>query len=189
MHATPYPRIWVPYTGTGTGEGTRKSARLPAILRYATPVQKIRGPLTGYAMYATLRPMSLDFLTDVEFDVPTETRVKRGLESPVQKSTPGALQLGAINKITKARLAWAVAELTAMNLEKVSKWLDEAAKDSPVAAIDRLIELLKFTNPQQKSMTVENVPTDTTNFGNLTTKQLQALVFQPAGADGVVSEQ
>lgn len=136
-------------------------------------------------------PKKLDFLTltQGEFDQPTETRMKRGLENPVEKATPGSMTLGAINKVTKARLAWAVAELTAMNLEKVSQWLDDAAKDSPVAAIDRLIELLKFTNPQQKSMTVENLPTDTTNYAGLTLKQLQGLVFQAPGDDGVVAEQ
>lgn len=131
---------------------------------------------------------SLDFLQGAEFDEPTEVRIQRGLANPVEKADKATMTLGAINKVTKARLAWAVAELTAMNLEKVSAWLDEAAKDSPVAAIDRLIELLKFTNPQQKSMTVENLPTDTTNYGNLTLKQLQGLVFQQP-VDGVVSEQ
>lgn len=138
------------------------------------------------------QPTNLDFLTltQSEFTQPTEARVKRGLETPVEKSNPGALQLGAINKITKARLAWAVAELTAMNLEKVSKWLDEAAADSPTAAIDRLIELLKFTNPQQKSVTVENLPNDTTNYGQWSLSQLQGVALNGLLPDAnVVAEQ
>lgn len=131
----------------------------------------------------------LEFLQGAEFAQPTETRLRRGLENPVEKANQNTMTLGAINKITKARLAWAVSELAAMNLEKASLWLDDLAKDSPAAALDRLIELLKFTTPQQKSMTVENAPSDGVNYGNLTLKQLQGLVFQQPAEDGVVSEQ
>lgn len=99
------------------------------------------------------------------------------------------MQLGAINKITQARIRWAVAELTALNLEKVSRLVDELGKDSPKAALDFLLELLKFTTPQQKSMTVESTPADSTNYGNLTVKQLQGLVFSQVPDSGVVSEQ
>lgn len=150
---------------------------------------KISGPLTGDTMYASLPPMSLDFLTQTEFDQPTEDRIKRGLAKPVDQSSPGSMQLGAINKISQARIRYAVAELTGMNLDKASQWLDMLAAEHPRAALEMLIELLKFTTPQQKSMSVENVPTEQTNFGNLTLKQLQGLVFQAPGADGVVSEQ
>jgi hypothetical protein len=150
--------------------------------------------LTADTMYASLLPMSLDFLTQAEFDVPTEDRVKRGLTTPVANAVAnrnhggGGMQLGAINKITEARIQWALAELTGMNLEKVSGWLDDLAKDSPAAALDRLIELLKFTAAQKKSMTVESTPAGGgANFGNLTLKQLQGLVFQAPG--DVVSEQ
>lgn len=123
-------------------------------------------------------------LSATEFAVPTEERIQRGLQSP---GSPGSLQLGAINKITQARLRWAIAELTALNLEKVSKWLDEAAKDSPTAAIDRLIELMKFTTAQQKSMTVEAPAAGGDNLPQMTLAQLQGLVFQRASE--VVSEQ
>src|SRR5687768_15117887 len=70
---------------------------------------------------------SLDFLTltQGEFDVPTETRVKRTLEQADSRQGSGTMQLGAINKISQARIRYAVAELTGMNLEKASKWLDE----------------------------------------------------------------
>jgi hypothetical protein len=133
----------------------------------------------------------LDFLslTQEEFAQPTERRIQRGLEQPVDKSNAGSMQLGAINKISQARIRYAVAELTGMNLDKASAWLDALALDSPAKALELLLELLKFTTPQQKSMTVESTPTETTNFGNLTMKQLQGLVFQAANADGVVSEQ
>lgn len=145
--------------------------------------------------------MSLEFLQQAEFDVPTETRVQRTLATPVATPVANAvaarnnggssMQLGAINKITEARIQWALAELTGMNLEKVSGWLDDLAKDSPAAALDRLIELLKFSTAQKKSVTVESSggPTSGTNFGNLTLKQLQGLVFQQPNDAGVVSEQ
>lgn len=132
-------------------------------------------------------PPNLDFLTQTEFAQPTETRIKRGLESPVDRSTSGTMQLGAINKISQARIRYAVAELTGMNLDKASKWLDDLAAEHPRAALEMLVELLKFTTPQQKSMIVDNTPGDATNYGNLTVKQLQGLVFAPG--DGVVSEQ
>jgi hypothetical protein len=133
---------------------------------------------------------TLDFLslTQAEFDVPSEARIRRGLEKPVSQSTTGAMQLGAINKISQARIRYAVAELTGMNLDKASAWLDALALDSPAKALELLLELLKFTTPQQKSMTVEQTLPDGVNYGNLTLKQLQGLVIQPQG-DGVVSEQ
>lgn len=130
----------------------------------------------------------LSFLQDSEFAEPTETRARKTLES-VAGGQPASMTLGAVNKISQARIRYALAELTGMNLEKVSAWLDSLAKDSPKAAIDALIELLKFTTPQQKSVSVETLPTDTTNYGNLTLKQLQGLVFQQSNGDGVVSEQ
>lgn len=136
-------------------------------------------------------PTKLDFLqlTQGEFAQPTEERIKRGLESPSERPNGGAMQLGAINKITQARLRYALAELTGMNLDKASRWLDELAADSPRAALEVLIELVKFTTPQQKSVTVESAPTDSMNMGNLTVRQLQGMVFQQPNPDGVVSEQ
>lgn len=112
--------------------------------------------------------------------------MKKALANP---GTPTSMTLGVINKVSQARIRYAVAELTAMNLEKVSALVDKLGEDSPKAALDFLLELLKFTTPQQKSMTVENLPADQTNYGNLTLKQLQGLVFQQAGDGGVVSEQ
>lgn len=132
--------------------------------------------------------MSLDFLTQVEFAEPTETRVQRGLAKPSAVSSPGSMSLGAINKVTQTRIRWAMAELTAMNLEKVSAWLDALASEHPRAALEIMLELVKFSTPQQKSMTVESTTGEGVNFGNLTMKQLQGMVFQTPN-DDVVSEQ
>lgn len=136
-------------------------------------------------------PTKLDFLslTQAEFAQPTESRLQRGLAAPVERSSAGAMQLGAINKISQARIRYAVAELTGMNLEKASTWLDSLAADSPAKALEVLLELLKFTTPQQKSVTVEQGQSDGVNYGNLTLKQLQGLVFQSPGDDGTVAEQ
>lgn len=125
-------------------------------------------------------------LLGAEFMQPTEARLKKGLTSP---GSPGSLQLGAINKITQARMRWALAELTALNLEKVSSWLDDLAKDSPKAAMDALLELIKFTTPQQKSMTVESQPANDGNLPQMSLSQLQGLIFRNATEDAPVSEQ
>jgi len=128
-------------------------------------------------------------LQSAEFEAPTEERIRRGLMNPQAKASPGAMQLGAINKITQTRIRWAMAELTALNLEKVSKWLDDLAADSPKAALEIMLELVKFSTPQQKSMTVEGAPAEG-NMQQLTLAQLQGLVFrQVAEEDGVVSTQ
>jgi hypothetical protein len=132
--------------------------------------------------------MSLEFLQGAEFAEPTEVRVQKAL-THAQPAGTGGMQLGAINRITRARLQWAVAELAGMGIDEAMVWLRDLAKDSPAAALDRLIEIIKFTSPQQKSMTVENVPTDSTNYGNLTVKQLQGLVFAQPTDDRTVSEQ
>jgi hypothetical protein len=124
-------------------------------------------------------------LSDSEFAEPTETRIQKSLSNP---GSPGSLQLGAINKITQARIRWAIAELTALQLEKVDKLFDQLAADSPKAAADFLLELLKFSTPQQKSMTVETAPNGGDNLPQMSLAQLQGLVFRSA-SDGVVSEQ
>jgi hypothetical protein len=134
--------------------------------------------------------MSDTQLTDLlgaEFLEPTEVRVQKGLTSP---GSPGGMQLGAINKITQARIRWALAELTGLQLDKVSGWFDQLAEQSPKAAIELLVELLKFTTPQQKQMTVESATPQGENMGALSLSQLQGLVFRSAADDAaVVSKQ
>ena len=136
-------------------------------------------------------PTKLDFLTltQGEFDAPTSERVQRGLATPADKPSPGTMQLGAINKISQARIRWALAELTGLQLEKVSAWFDSLAAESPKAALETLIELLKFTTPQQKSVTVESAQTGGENFGAMSLRQLQGYVMNGASDDKTVSTQ
>lgn len=143
-------------------------------------------------MYATLPTVTTTQMPDLlglqnaEFEVPSEQKLQKSLANP---HSPGSMQLGAIRQITQARIRWALAELVALNFEKVSAWLDEAAKDSPTAAIDRLIELTKFVTAQQKSMTVEAPPPGDVNYGQYSLAQLQQMVLNPTMGEGVVSNQ
>ncbi len=146
---------------------------------------------SGYAAAMSQKPaVDLMGLSAVEFAEPTEVRIQRGLDKPVAQSSPGSMQLGAINKITQTRLRWALSELTARNLEKVSAWLDELAKASPKAAIESLVEIMKFVTPQQKQMTVEssNPGAGERDMKTYTLAELQGLVLAPP-EDRTVSEQ
>lgn len=82
----------------------------------------------------------------------SDQRLALSLTSPEH---PAAMSPTKVEKITKNQIRNALADLVHGKMDKVSGWLDRIAEDSPAAAVDRLIELLKFTTPQVKAVAVD----------------------------------
>lgn len=123
-------------------------------------------------------------LVDDEFQLTSEERLKHSLDSPGAR---GALTTNQVNKVTKARIQYALAELAHNNTENVQKWLEEVAKDSPKNAIELYLELLQFTTPKIKAVAVDMRHTTEVNPQGMSLQQLQDMI---SGRDGsIVSSQ
>lgn len=111
----------------------------------------------------------------------SEQRLNLALVDP---SHPLALSPKQLTGVTKARLRHMLADLVAGNMEKVNGWLDDLAKEHPRAAIECLIELAKFTTPQQKAVAVD-IRDNGGNLKSYSVAQLEAMLTEGS----VVSEQ
>jgi hypothetical protein len=109
-----------------------------------------------------------------EFQMSSEEAIRYGLEQPGAPHTP---KLTRIDKVTNARIRYAVSELVAMNLDNVNVWLGQVAAQSPKAAIELMIELMQFTTPKLKTIAVQ-VTDDTQNPKSMTIDQLQKLIAE-----------
>ncbi len=78
------------------------------------------------------------------------------------------MPIGAIDKVTKARIRYGISELVNGNIDSVNKWLNTLAdgeKDpatgkftvhpQPRAALEMFIELLQFSVPKMKAISVD----------------------------------
>jgi len=95
----------------------------------------------------------------------------------------------AIDKVSKAKIRFGVAELTAMNIDNVQRWLTQIGdgvvdpKDpqkylvhpSPRSAIELFIELLQFSVPKMKAVAID-VRDGEGNLQKLTVSDLQSIV-------------
>lgn len=81
-----------------------------------------------------------------------EERLVHTLDDP---DSPKAMSVNRANKITKARINYALAELAHAQIPKVQQWLDRIAEDHPAKAVELTIELMKFSVPQLKALAME----------------------------------
>lgn len=120
-------------------------------------------------------------VSDGATQLTTEQRMTLSLVNP---NHPLALPAGKVGTITKNRVRYMLAELVAMNMPKINQWLDDLAKEHPRAAIDALIELAKFTTPQQKAVSVD-VRENGGNVRSYSVTQLEQMMRE----SNVVSDQ
>src|SRR5688572_11671894 len=122
-------------------------------------------------------------LVDEEFVLTTEERLQFSLERP---NDSRALTTGQVNKVTKARIQYALSELAHNNAPNVQRWLEEVARESPKIAIELYLELLQFTIPKIKAVAVDMRHTSgDSNPKELSLAELQQMV----NAEKVVSSQ
>lgn len=95
----------------------------------------------------------------------------------------------AIDRVSKAKIRFGVAELTAMNIDNVQRWLTQIGdgivdpKDpqkylvhpSPRSAIELFIELLQFSVPKMKAVAID-VRDGEGNLQKLSVSDLQSIV-------------
>lgn len=113
-------------------------------------------------------------LAQDEFQLSSEERLQLGLQQP---NHPQALTQGRIGKVTVNRIRHAMAELAALNVDNVDRWLAQVAAESPKAAIELFIELAKFSAPQMKAVAVD-VRSGDGSVKTLSTADLERVVSE-----------
>jgi hypothetical protein len=125
-------------------------------------------------------------LVDEEYGL-TMSPEQRLQHSLAQPESPHALPTKKMDKITKARINYALAELAHGLVPKVQGWLDTVAEDHPAKAIELTIELMKFSTPQLKALAMEVSDTSGRPMASYTLAELEAL--EREHSPRVVSEQ
>lgn len=99
--------------------------------------------------------LGLDDLQEYALPVTSDEAARATAGGKTTTLDRGAMKLGAFRSLTKARVGYMLADLTAQMMPEVQVWLRDLAKDSPKAAVDAFLELAKFSTPQMKHMAVE----------------------------------
>jgi hypothetical protein len=100
------------------------------------------------------------------FAIGTEERIERSLNGTLPAHIP-PLSVGKIDNVSRSRIRRALAELAQGNMPHVERWLHELANGefdaegkcirapNKGAAIAYFLELMKFTVPQVKAVTLD----------------------------------
>lgn len=105
-----------------------------------------------------------------EFGVlPTEQRLETSLAKP---ELPGAMRLGAINAISKARMRHQWANLLSEEMPNVKSALDALRAENPKAYLDKINELSEFALPKMKSVEVDHGSESSRRAQDLTLDEL-----------------
>jgi hypothetical protein len=102
--------------------------------------------------------------------LPREEHVRQSLEKP---NAPGALKIGSINNITKARIRYAMSQLVALELEHIQTALRDLQTESPKAYLETVMELMTFSLPKLKSVEID-VSANNENARNMSIADLQS---------------
>jgi len=98
-------------------------------------------------------PRPIEFAEYASDEHSTETRLRAYL---VGDMTPGkALTSARAGKVTRERIRFAFAELAALNVDNVHRWLGEVAQQSPAKAIELFMQLASYTLPQLKATAID----------------------------------
>ncbi len=101
--------------------------------------------------------------------LPREAHIEASLAKP---DAPGALTVGRINNISKARMRHQFAQLLALEIPQIQKALRDLQAENPKVYIDQVIELAKFSLPQLKSVEID-VSANSESARNLSLADLQ----------------
>ncbi len=135
------------------------------------------------------KPAMSDLLGDPlepidEFGVlPREEKIQQSLERP---QAPGALAIGSINNITKARIRFSLSQLIALEIPQMQLALRELQRESPKAYLETVMELATFSLPKLKAVAIDvSDNRENQNARQLTMEELQSALTDPT----VVSQQ
>jgi hypothetical protein len=118
--------------------------------------------------------------------MPREEKIEASLANP---QLPGAMKLGALKEITKARMRHQFANLISQEMPNVQDALREVKADNPKVYIDQFIALAEFALPKMKAVEVDHGSESGNSAKNLSMNDLMRLAFEPEPDDQVVAEQ
>lgn len=114
--------------------------------------------------------------------LPREEHVRQSLEKP---QAPGALKIGSINNITKARIRYAMSQLIALEIPQIQQALRDLQAESPRAYLETVMELMTFSLPKLKSVEID-VSANSESAKNMSIADLQSAL---SSDESVVSTQ
>lgn len=122
-----------------------------------------------------------------EFGVtPREEHFTQSLANP---QLPGAMKLGALKEITKARLRHQFSNLIDAEFTHMQAALAELRAENPKVYLDQVMELAKFALPQMKAVELEQESESGRSAKNLSMNELMKALMEPADDTQVVSVQ
>lgn len=84
--------------------------------------------------------------------LPREEHIVESLKAP---DAPGALTLGRINNVSKARMRHQFAQLLALELPQIQKALATLHGENPKVYLDQIMALAEFSLPKLKSVEID----------------------------------
>jgi hypothetical protein len=114
--------------------------------------------------------------------LPREELIQHSLAKP---ESPGALKVGSINNITKARIRYSLSQLIALEIPNMQQALLDLRKESPKAYLEQVMELATFSLPKLKAVAIDVSDNRESNARQLTLDELQSALVD----DTVVSQQ
>jgi len=113
--------------------------------------------------------------------LPREEHIVESLKRP---NAPGALSLGKINNVSKARMRHQFAQLLALEMPAIQSALAELHKENPKVYLDQIMALAEFSLPKLKSVEID-VSANSESAKDLSLADLQNALL----SDSVVSVQ
>ena len=113
--------------------------------------------------------------------LPREEHIAASLAKP---DAPGALTLGRINNVSKARMRHQFAQLLALEMPAIQSALAELHKENPKVYLDQVMALAEFSLPKLKSVEID-VSANSESARSLSLADLQRALTD----DAVVSVQ
>ncbi len=113
--------------------------------------------------------------------LPREEHIVESLKRP---DAPGALSLGKINNVSKARMRHSFAKVLALELPHIQEALRELQKENPKVYLEKVMELAEFSLPKLKSVEID-VSANAESARNMSLADLQNALVD----DTVVSVQ
>jgi hypothetical protein len=143
-----------------------------------------------YIAAMTDHPRQLSDLTGFtsldEFGVmPREEKLEATLANP---QLPGAMKLGTVKAITKARIRHQFANLLSAEFPHMQEALGELRAENPKVYLDQIMGLAEFAIPKLKSVEVEREGDSERAAKEMTMTELMNALMAPED-DPVVSEQ
>jgi hypothetical protein len=116
-----------------------------------------------------------------EFGLPREERIEQSLAQP---NAAGAIALGKINNISKARIRHQCAKLLALELPNIQVALHKLLEENPKVYLDQVMAFAEFSLPKLKSVEID-VSANSESARQMTLEDLQSAL----ASDAVVSVQ